>query len=257
MFFNRFAHLLLSYHHFIITPDGKDDEDKDLNLTPQQPETQQNFDKISFLSDQVQSHLPFLARFLETQMFTLFIDQCVDKMSGTGGGGTPITPTPFDVRVSAIRDQSGESHIRTPTYKEASNINTTNEILDNRLQRVELTVTPQKINRSENQQPQNNDCQNKESSDPQPPPSAAEQVGLRSDDTKRDGSGQAGIFPLLEPSKFNVCNAKRRRGKGGAPKLIKGKSNISSIVLLRTKNSFSSYAMHSMTSRFKIDKVNA
>ena len=84
--YNRFAHLLLSYHHFIITPDLKDDEDKDLNLTPQQPETQQNFDKISFLSDQVQSHLPFLARFLETQMFTLFIDQCVDKMSGTGGG---------------------------------------------------------------------------------------------------------------------------------------------------------------------------
>ena len=165
-------------------------------------------------------------------MFTLFIDQCVDKMSGTGGGGTPVTPTPFDVRVSAIRDQSGESHIRTPTYKEASNINTTNEILDNRLQRVELTVTPQKINRSENQQPQNNDCQNKESSDPQPPPSAAEQVGLRSDDTKRDGSGQAGIFPLLEPSKFNVCNAKRRRGKGGAPKLIKGKSNTVALFYL-------------------------
>uniref|UniRef100_A0A914ELA0 DENN domain-containing protein 5A n=1 Tax=Acrobeloides nanus TaxID=290746 RepID=A0A914ELA0_9BILA len=33
-----------------------------------------NFDKASFLSDQADSYLPFLAAFLETQMFTSFVD---------------------------------------------------------------------------------------------------------------------------------------------------------------------------------------
>ena len=35
-----------------------------------------------------------VCRFLETQMFTVFIDQCVDKIVSGGAAG----PTPFDVR---------------------------------------------------------------------------------------------------------------------------------------------------------------
>lgn len=34
----------------------------------------QNFDKATFLSDQATQSLPFLAQFLETQMFASFID---------------------------------------------------------------------------------------------------------------------------------------------------------------------------------------
>lgn len=34
----------------------------------------QNFDKATFLSDQPQHHLPFLSRFIETQMFATLVD---------------------------------------------------------------------------------------------------------------------------------------------------------------------------------------
>lgn len=37
-------------------------------------ETMQNFDKTAFLSDQPEPHLPFLSRFIETQMFATLID---------------------------------------------------------------------------------------------------------------------------------------------------------------------------------------
>ena len=86
-----------SYQHFVICPEEAGGAGDLLNLTPQQPETQQNFDKISFLSDQVQAHLPFLARFLETQMFTVFIDQCVDRMNNANNGSV-AADTPFEVR---------------------------------------------------------------------------------------------------------------------------------------------------------------
>ena len=41
----------------------------------------QNFDKISFLSDQNHAHLPFLSSFLETQTFSTFIDEAIARMS--------------------------------------------------------------------------------------------------------------------------------------------------------------------------------
>ena len=34
----------------------------------------QNFDKATFLSDQHEQHLPFLSRFIESQMFATLID---------------------------------------------------------------------------------------------------------------------------------------------------------------------------------------
>lgn len=37
-------------------------------------ETMQNFDKATFLSDQPEPHLPFLSRFIETQMFVTLMD---------------------------------------------------------------------------------------------------------------------------------------------------------------------------------------
>jgi hypothetical protein len=37
-------------------------------------ESLQNFDKSTYLGDQPFQHRPFLSRFLETQMFTSFID---------------------------------------------------------------------------------------------------------------------------------------------------------------------------------------
>ena len=65
VFVNRFAHLFLSYEHFVIMPQssatdgiGSTTAPADtLNLTPQQQDTVANFDKISFLSDQVRYSL--------------------------------------------------------------------------------------------------------------------------------------------------------------------------------------------------------
>lgn len=37
-------------------------------------DTMQNFDKATFLSDQPEQHLPFLSRFIESQMFATLID---------------------------------------------------------------------------------------------------------------------------------------------------------------------------------------
>ena len=34
-----------------------------------------NFEKVSFMSDQPESNMPFLAQFLETQAFAFYIDQ--------------------------------------------------------------------------------------------------------------------------------------------------------------------------------------
>ena len=68
VFVNRFAHLFLSYEHFVIMPQNTSSLERDstgqsistadvLNLTPQQQDTVANFDKISFLSDQVKTLL--------------------------------------------------------------------------------------------------------------------------------------------------------------------------------------------------------
>jgi len=49
VFVNRFTHMFLSYEHFVIMTS---EEDMAL-MSPQQQDSPQNFDKISFLSDQV------------------------------------------------------------------------------------------------------------------------------------------------------------------------------------------------------------
>ena len=122
MFCNRFAHMFLSFEHFVIVA-----SDADLaSMTPQQRETVQartlicyseihnlyfstnstylplqNFDKTSFLSDQKQSHLAFLSGFLETQMFSSFIDDHIAR--GTSNGAA--TETAFEARLSTLKVQ--------------------------------------------------------------------------------------------------------------------------------------------------------
>lgn len=106
---NRFAHMFLSYEHFVIigpeegagpssSGDGLAKNNELMSLTPQQQETQQNFDKTSFLSDQKQSHLAFLSSFLETQMFSTFIDECIVKITTD-----TIDESPFEVRLNALK----------------------------------------------------------------------------------------------------------------------------------------------------------
>ena len=96
IFVNRFAHMFLSYEHFVIVPNSADLE----SLTPQQKNSESviNFDKTSFLSDQKQSFLPFLSSFLESQMFSTFIDECIAGMSED----VP-KESPFELRLTILK----------------------------------------------------------------------------------------------------------------------------------------------------------
>lgn len=68
VFLNRFAWLLYSYEHFVITANAAD---KDLYFASR--DSVVNFDKAAFLSDQPDSNLPFLAAFLETQVLYFLV----------------------------------------------------------------------------------------------------------------------------------------------------------------------------------------
>ncbi len=116
-FANRFAHMLLSFEHFVIfggvgggserdsavdmgEEEEDEDDDEDLAGMPHRRDTQQNFDKTSFLSDQKQSHLPFLSSFLETQTFSSFVDEfIISHESGAGG----FVQTPFGFRLNKLK----------------------------------------------------------------------------------------------------------------------------------------------------------
>merc|ERR1719312_1369730 len=137
VFVNRFVAMFHSYEHFVIIND-----EQDLSMTPQS-DTPQNFDKVSFLSDQIQSHLPFLSRFLETQSFTSFIDDYIQNISEGG-----YTETPFDIRMAAMKSKFGENLVRTPTYERCENFESQIESCKSRFKKVELTVSPQKSNRN-------------------------------------------------------------------------------------------------------------
>lgn len=67
VFLNRFCWLLYSYEHFVIGAACNDKETFFANR-----DSMANFDKAAFLSDQPDSNLPFLAAFLETQVFYWF-----------------------------------------------------------------------------------------------------------------------------------------------------------------------------------------
>lgn len=62
-------------------------------------ESMQNFDKATFLSDQPEQQLPFLSRFIETQMFATLIDQKILS------AWQPVEPSlrVFDKRIKLIR----------------------------------------------------------------------------------------------------------------------------------------------------------
>ena len=65
----------------------------------------QNFDKTAFLSDQPNHHWPFYAAFLESSMFTAFIDEKVTSMWLPEKASQHLVL--FDSRVETYRDKSG------------------------------------------------------------------------------------------------------------------------------------------------------
>ncbi|KAM3719479.1 DENN domain-containing protein 5A [Dirofilaria immitis] len=131
VFINRFAWLLYSYEHFVINAAYPD-----LETYFDSRESFTNFDKAAFLSDQPNKNLPFLAAFLETQMFTSFIDAKIVSQWETADENLQI----FDSRIQTLRTKYGLQMVRTPTYEKAPSSFDSEETITKREEALDYIV---------------------------------------------------------------------------------------------------------------------
>ncbi|XP_028332470.1 DENN domain-containing protein 5A isoform X3 [Gouania willdenowi] len=132
VFANRFTQMFADYEVFVIQPS----QDKESWFTNR--DQMQNFDKASFLSDQPEPYLPFLSRFLETQMFASFIDS---KILCHDDEDKEHTLRVFDARVDKIR----MLNVRTPTlrtsmYQRCTNIEESEKAIEMRVTKIDHTA---------------------------------------------------------------------------------------------------------------------
>nr|XP_015193587.1 PREDICTED: DENN domain-containing protein 5A [Lepisosteus oculatus] len=132
VFANRFTQMFADYEVFVIQPS----QDKESWFSNR--EQMQNFDKASFLSDQPEPYLPFLSRFLETQMFASFID---NKILCHDDEDKEPTLRVFDSRVDKIR----MLNVRTPTlrtsmYQKCTMIDEAEKAIEMRLVKIDHTA---------------------------------------------------------------------------------------------------------------------
>uniref|UniRef100_UPI00358FF0A7 DENN domain-containing protein 5A-like isoform X2 n=1 Tax=Myxine glutinosa TaxID=7769 RepID=UPI00358FF0A7 len=106
-FANRFMQMFTDYEAFVIAQPAP-------RLGGAREQTH-NFDKASFLSDQPEPHLPFLSRFLETQMFASFVDAKIASQSNKRDCKDPLLSL-FNARLERTR----RLHVRTPTIRNAT-----------------------------------------------------------------------------------------------------------------------------------------
>ena len=98
IFLHYFMTIFNTYEGFVIQPS----QDMESWLTNR--ETMQNFDKAAFLSDQPEGHLPFLSAFIETQMFTTFIDNKIIAQWEEPDPNLRI----FEARLRNFRERPGD-----------------------------------------------------------------------------------------------------------------------------------------------------
>ncbi|KAJ3593991.1 hypothetical protein NHX12_006323 [Muraenolepis orangiensis] len=132
VFANRFTQMFADYEVFVIQPN----QDKESWFTNR--DQMQNFDKASFLSDQPEPYLPFLSRFLETQMFASFID---GKILCHDDEDKEHSLRVFDARVDKIR----MLNVRTPTlrtsmYQRCTGIEEAEKAIEMRVMKMDHTA---------------------------------------------------------------------------------------------------------------------
>ncbi|KYQ60182.1 DENN domain-containing protein 5A [Trachymyrmex zeteki] len=132
IFLNRFVQMFSSYEHFVIQP--SQDKDEWINNR----DSMHVFDKATFLSDQPTQHLPFLSRFLETQMFASLVDSKVMSTWSELDCNIKV----FDQRISALKKKVGESIIRSMRYESCTGIADTQQILEQRLINIDFETNP-------------------------------------------------------------------------------------------------------------------
>ncbi|XP_043260512.1 DENN domain-containing protein 5B isoform X2 [Colletes gigas] len=132
IFLNRFVQIFSSYEHFVIQP--SQDKDEWLNNR----DSMHVFDKATFLSDQPTQHLPFLSRFLETQMFASLVD---NKVMSTWSE-LDFNIRVFDQRISFLRKKVGEGIVRSTRYEPCTSIEESQKVLEQRMMNVDFETNP-------------------------------------------------------------------------------------------------------------------
>uniref|UniRef100_UPI00398EE244 DENN domain-containing protein 5A isoform X3 n=1 Tax=Pristiophorus japonicus TaxID=55135 RepID=UPI00398EE244 len=132
IFANRFTQMFADYEVFVIQPN----QDKESWFSNR--EQMQNFDKASFLSDQPEPYLPFLSRFLETQMFASFID---NKIMCHDDDDKDQILRVFDTRVDKIRTLNARTPtLRTSMYQKCTTIDAAEKAIELRLAKIDHTA---------------------------------------------------------------------------------------------------------------------
>ncbi|EYC06778.1 hypothetical protein Y032_0074g889 [Ancylostoma ceylanicum] len=129
---NRIVCMLYSYEHFVVG--GQCCSDRE--AFDDSRDSMVCFDKASFLSDQPDSHLAFLAAFLETQMFTSLIDAKILSQWEAPDENLVL----FDSRIAAMREKLGLSMVRTPTYESTPPFAHTEELISKREETLDYVV---------------------------------------------------------------------------------------------------------------------
>ncbi|XP_076249872.1 DENN domain containing pinstripe isoform X2 [Calliopsis andreniformis] len=132
IFLNRFVQIFSSYEHFVIQPS----QEKDEWLSNR--DSMHVFDKATFLSDQPTQHLPFLSRFLETQMFASLVDS---KVMSTWSE-LDFNIRVFDQRISLLKKKVGEAIVRSTRYEPCTNVEDSQKVLEQRLTNVDFETNP-------------------------------------------------------------------------------------------------------------------
>ncbi|EGW10829.1 DENN domain-containing protein 5B [Cricetulus griseus] len=129
----RFIQMFADYEAFVI----QTAQDMESWLTNR--EQMQNFDKASFLSDQPEPYLPFLSRFIETQMFATFID---NKIMSQWEEKDPLLRV-FDSRIEKIRlynVRAPTPTLRTSVYQKCSSLKEAAQSIEQRLMKMDHTA---------------------------------------------------------------------------------------------------------------------
>ena len=105
VFLHYFLQILNSFESFVIQPPA----DVTMETWEQERESMQTFDKAAFLGDQPEAHLPFLSAFIETQMFTTFVD---NKILTTWPGEKDSNLEVFELRLQSYKDEHGDRRVK-------------------------------------------------------------------------------------------------------------------------------------------------
>ena len=110
IFLHYFLQIFNTFESFVIQPS----QDMDQWLTNR--DTMQNFDKAAFLGDQPEAHLRFLSAFIESQMFTCFIDNKIISQWEEPDPNLRL----FEMRLRYYKEQHGEQ--RTTRHPKHSHV---------------------------------------------------------------------------------------------------------------------------------------